>query len=236
MPVITVSGGPGSGAREIARALATALELDYVDQEILVEAARELGVSVSAVANHDERASSIGERLSSMMLTLMERSAAAGTADPLSGGGLEMILARTYGEAADLPSDAPRGQLDDESYLRTLTSVIRGVQARGDVVIRGRGSQAILQQEPGSVHVYVTAPKEHRIAGLVERDGMSRQDAERRIKQSDEQRRVFHQRYFKLDAENPRLYDLTINAGRVSHELAVRLIVKVVRERVPRPG
>ncbi len=236
MPVITISGSLGSGAREIARAVAAELQLDYIDQEILVEAARQLGVSVSAMESRDERASSIGERIASVMRTLMERSAAAGAADPVGGGGLEMVLARSYGEAAELPTDAPRGQLDDESYLRTLTTVIKGVAARGNVVILGRGSQAILQNEPETLHVYIAAPRQLRIDSLVQREGMTPQDAERRIKQSDQFRQAFHRRYFKVEAENPCLYDLMIHAGRMSHESAVRVIALAVRERSPRPG
>jgi cytidylate kinase len=171
-----------------------------------------------------------------VLRTLMERSAAAGTADPVAGGALETVLARTYGEAAELPSEAARGQLDDESYLRTLTSVIKGVAARGNVVILGRGSQAILQNQPETLHVYVTAPKQQRIDGLVQREGMSAQDAERRIKQSDQNRQAFHRRYFKVEPEDPRLYDLMVHAGRISHDVAVRLIALAARERTPRPG
>lgn len=236
MPVITVSGSLASGAREVAQAVARELQLDYVDQEILVEAARELGVSVAAVEQHDERPASIGERLASVMRTLMERSASAGSTDPVSGGGLEMVLARTYGEAAELPSDAPRGQLDDASYLRTLTSVIHDVAARGNVVILGRGSQAILQHEPATLHVYITAPKEQRSAALAERDGVSEQEAERRIKRSDQYREAFHRRYFKIDPEDPELYDLMLHAGRLSRTTMAELIATAARERAPRPG
>ena len=85
MPVITIAGSLGSGAREIAQSVARELKLDYVDQEILVEAARELGVSVATVERHDERPSSLAERLGSVMRTLMERSAAAG-AQPCHSG------------------------------------------------------------------------------------------------------------------------------------------------------
>jgi cytidylate kinase len=172
VPIITVSGQLGSGAREIAQAVAADLELDYVDQEILVEAARELGVSVSDVASRDERPSSMGERLAGVMRSLMERSATAGAADPMNGGGLELVLARTYGEAAELPEAEP-GAFNDENYLRTLTSVIRGVAARGNVVILGRGSQAILRDEPEALHVYVALSRDERIALLVEREGMA---------------------------------------------------------------
>ncbi|MEX2225826.1 MAG: cytidylate kinase-like family protein [Dehalococcoidia bacterium] len=235
MPVITVSGKLGSGAREIAQAVAATLELDYVDQEIMVEAARELGVSISDIASRDERPSSMGERLAGIMRTLMERSAAAGAPDPMSGGGLEMVLARTYGEAAELP-EAGQGQFTDDNYLRTLTSVIRGVASRGNVVILGRGSQAILRDEPEALHVYVIAPKSARIASFVEREGMTPGDAEKRIKQSDHNREMFHRRYFKVEAGDPALYDLVINAGRIATPIAARLIAAAVHEREPRPG
>jgi cytidylate kinase len=236
MPVITISGSLASGAREIAQATAAGLGLDYVDQEILVEAAQRLGVSVSAVESRDERPSSIGERIGSVLRTMMERSVAAGATDPITGGGLEMVLGRTYGEAAELPSDAPRGQLDDESYLRTLTAVINGIAARGNVIILGRGGQAILQHHPEAMHVCIVAGREERIENLMQRDGLSEQEAEHRIKHSDQNRQAFHRRFFKVDAENPRLYNVMIHSGRISPAGAIALIEVAARERTPRAG
>jgi cytidylate kinase len=235
MPVITVSGSLGSGAREVAQAVAAELHLEYVDQEIMIEAAQQLGERVADVESHDERKSSFGERLASTMRTLMERSAAAGAPDPMSGGGLEMVLARTYGEAADLPEPGA-GQLDDERYIKTLTSVLKGVAKRGDVVILGRGSQAILRDEPGVLHVYVASSMDHRIGTLVERDGIARQDAERRIKESDKSRIAFHRHYFKVEPDSPALYDLGINAGRVRTDVAAKMIAIAARDKSPRPG
>jgi cytidylate kinase len=226
MPVITVSGSLASGAREVAQAAARELQIDYVDQEIMVEAARELGVRVSDVASRDERKSSIGERLAGVLRTLMERSAAAGAADPLAGGSLEMVLARTYGEAADLPDT---GGLDDERYLKTLASVIKGVAARGNVVILGRGSQAILHDTPGALHVWVASRLEHRVQLLMEREGIEKGEAERRIKQSDQNRQAFHRHYFKVEPDAPALYDMGINAGRVGFETAAKMIAMAAR-------
>lgn len=236
MPVITVTGRLSSGARELAQATAHALNLAYVDREILVEAAQQLGVSESQVDERDERASSIGERLASVLRTLMERSAAAGAGDPISGGGLDELLARTYGEAAELPENAVRGQLDDQQYIRTLTSVITGIAARGNVVILGRGSQVILQHEPASLHVYVTLPRAERVEALMQREGVAHEEAERHIKQSDHNRLEFHRRYFKVEMEDPRLYDLMLHAGRIAPDLAVQLVAKAARDRMPRPG
>jgi cytidylate kinase len=235
MPVITVSGSLASGAREVAQAVARELGYDYVDQEILVEAARELGVSVAAMEGRDERRSSIGERLAGVMRTLMERSAAAGAADPVGGGGLEMVLARSYGEAAELPEPGA-GSLDDERYIRTLKSVIKAVAARGNVVILGRGSQAILHDDPGTLHIWVAANIEQRIGNLMLRDDMSRADAERRIRQSDQQRQAFHRHYFKVEPDSPHLYDMGINAARISVDVAAKMVAVAALQKTPRPG
>jgi cytidylate kinase len=234
--VITVSGSLASGAREVAQAVAAELKLDYVDHEILVEAARALGVSVTAMERHDERRSTVGERLASVMRTLMERSAAAGTADPLAGGGLETVLARSYGEAAELGPSAQAGQLDDESYIRTLTTVIQGIAARGNVVILGRGSQAILQHAPETLHVWVAAPRESRIENLMKREGIGQVEAEKRIAKSDRERDAFHRHYFKVEANSPHLYDIGFNASRIRPETAAKMIAVATREQAPKPG
>ena len=85
MAVLTVSSQVGAGAFEIGRLAAQQLQIDYVDQEILVEAARELGVPVESVVSHDERTASIGERLAHTLRHFLERSAAAGATDPMLG-------------------------------------------------------------------------------------------------------------------------------------------------------
>ncbi len=230
MAVITVSGNLGSGAREVAHDVAQELALDYVDQEILVEAARQLGVSVAVVERQDERARGLAERLGLLMRTLMERSAVA--TDPMSGAGLDVVLARTYGEAADLPEGGEE-PLNEQRYLATLTSVIREIAARGNVVILGRGSQAILRDDAAAFHVFVQAPRAQRITMLAERDPISADDAKKRIKDSDRNRAAFHHRFFKVDAESLELYDLALNMKQISPALAVRLIAAAVRERTP---
>jgi len=235
MPVITVSGSLASGAREVAQAVATKLGLEYVDHEILTEAARELGVAVAAVEQRDERRSSMGERLASVIRTLMERSAAAGTADPMSGGGLETVLARSYGEAADLAA-TPTGQLDDESYIKTLTSVIKGLAARGNVVILGRGSQAILQHNEDALHVWVAAPRDWRVDNLMQRDDISKAEAEKRIDKSDKDRDAFHRHYFKVEPNAPALYDLGFNAARIDTETAAAMVSLAAKLHTPKPG
>lgn len=224
MPIVTICGSLGSGARDIARLTAAKLGIDYVDQEILVEAARALGVSVDAVESRDERASSFGERLAAMLRSVLERSAAASAADPtMGGGGLEVLLSRTYGEAAALPGDAPQA-LSDSRYIETLTTIIGDLAKRGNIVIVGRGSQVILREREDALHVCCTAPLDFRVQAIARRDGVSEEEAARTVQVSDKNRAAFHRKYFKVDADDPCLYDLVIGTARFSQEEAADLI------------
>src|SRR5207247_8822726 len=118
MPVITMSGNIASGAREIGQAVAEDLGIPFVDQQLLVQAAQRCGVPVGTVAEHDERRGSFRERLSSLLRTVLERSAASG-ADPLPGTtGLEAVLSRSY---ADMAAEEP--QLSDSMHLKPRTGL-----------------------------------------------------------------------------------------------------------------
>lgn len=231
MTVVTLSGSLGSGARDVAMLAAAELGLDYVDREILVEAAGALGVSVDAVQFLDERASSFGERLAAVLRRVLERSAAASAADPMMGsGGLELLLGRTYSEAAALPHDEPQ-ELDDRRYIETLTIVIRSLAERGNVLILGRGSQVILRDWPGSLHVACVAPTDWRAEVVAQRDGLSLEEARRRVHDGDRGRAAFHRRYFKVDVNDPCLYDLVIRTDRIPGETAAELVSVAARRR-----
>ena len=97
MPVVTVSSQFGAGARQVGRAIADQLVLQFVDQAVLVDAARELGVTVKSVSKHDERTDSLRQRLGHFLQRALERSAVGGNVDPLMGAGnLELMLAQSY--------------------------------------------------------------------------------------------------------------------------------------------
>ena len=49
MAIVTLSGQIGANARDIGRLVADRLAIDYVDQEILIEAARDLGVPMESI-------------------------------------------------------------------------------------------------------------------------------------------------------------------------------------------
>jgi len=231
MPVITMSGNIASGAREVGQAVAQELGIDFVDQQLMVQAAQRCGVPVGTVAEHDERRGSFRERLSSLLRTVLERSAVSG-ADPLTGTtGLETVLSRSY---ADMAEEEP--QLSDSLYLKTMTEIIRELAARGDVVILGRGSQMVLADMPGALHVLFVARRQLRARRLAERDEIGVEEATRRAVESDRARCAFYKKFWHVEVEDPKLYDLTVDTMRLSYEIAADLVVAAATAKSAAPA
>ncbi|HUF54074.1 MAG TPA: cytidylate kinase-like family protein [Dehalococcoidia bacterium] len=226
MPVITLTGRIASGAREIGPILASSLNIDYVDQQLMVQAANRCGVPVGVVAERDERRATFRQRLGAAINTMLERSAASG-GDPLEGpGGLEAVLSRTY---ADVAQEEENKDISDETYIETMSALIRELAATGRIVILGRGSQMVLRDLPGALHVLTVAPQELRVQRLAEREEIGMEDAARRAKESDRAREAFYKKFWKVDVQDPRLYDLTIDTSRFTYEQAAEVIAEAIR-------
>ncbi len=233
MPVVTISGTIASGAREVGQAAARALSVDFVDQQLLVEAAQRCGVPLDAMAQRDERCAGFRERLSSLLRNFLERSVASG-ADPLTGSvGLEAILSRTY---ADMAAEHEEPELTDALYMKTMTAIIRELGERGNMVILGRGSQMILADHPTALHVLCVAPQQLRATRLAEREGIGLEEASRRVVDGDRARAAFHRKFWRVDVDSPALYDLSLNTDRVSFEQAAELVAAAARAKAaPKP-
>jgi cytidylate kinase len=238
MPIVTISGNTGSGATEIGRIVAQQLGFDYVDRQILTETARALGVSERILAGRDDRSPppTLRERLASFFQDFLERSAVAGAADPLMAtGGLEALMATSYREAAALPA-VGREELTDSRYKEAITTIMNGLAVKGDVVIIGRGSQAILRDRPDTLHVAVTAPFAVRVQRIAERDNIPPEKAKGVVEESDKGRLDYHHKYFKIDPMDLNLYDLVVNTGCLRYEEAAQLIVTALRCKAPQPA
>lgn len=257
MPVITVSGNLGSGAREIAYLAADRLGLDFVDHEILTRAAQSLGVSVAAVEQRDERLATLGERLASLLRNFLERSALVAGDPALGPEGLGIILSRTYADVAGersptqtvsaqtgAPAEHPAGprfaeagteDLDERRYIRTITGVIEALAEGGNVVLLGRGSPVILRDRPDTLHVLAMAPFDLRVQRIALREETSLEEARRRAHEVDRGRTAFHRKFFKVEADDPSLFDLVIHTRRLSFEAGAELVVLAARALEGRP-
>jgi cytidylate kinase len=203
MSVVTIRGQLGSGAPEVGRQIADKLHADYVDREIIAEVATRLQREEQEVIAKEMPPSSLMGRIAEAL----GHNYAFGDAFP----------------GAYLPTwEIPLG---DTRYLEALKSVVRELARSQSLVIRGRGSQFILRDYSGVLHVLLVAPLEMRVKRVMQNLKLDQEAAEREIERFDNSRREFIKRYFHAELEDPAYYDLVINTERFSFQATASMIV-----------
>jgi cytidylate kinase len=224
MTVITITGMTGSGATEVGAKVARATGYDYVDRLILAEAARVMGTSVAAMADRTERSPTLSDRLGSFFRTVLERSAMAGSSgDPYYGAGTDALLVREY---RDIAEEGDPSAASDAHLLEVTRSVITDLASAGNVVIIGRGSNLILKDWPGVLHVGLEGSKEMRIQRLMEREQLDEASAGKYLIDTDRGREAYFRRLFHEKATNWLAYDLILNTDRLDDEQSLGIIVQ----------
>lgn len=230
MPVITINGIFGSGTIEIGQIVAQKLNLNYVDRYVFAEAAKLVGSPVPALMEKEQRVVRFRERLARFLQTVLERSAVSGiSGEPYFGRGIEMLPAEAYTELMGEGSSRAHS-VNDSAFIDATTSVIKDLAKAGDVVIIGRGSNMILANMPGVIHVGLVAPLDVRTDTLVEREHFTREEARRYVEELEEARIAFFRKFFKVNANDPSLYHMVFNIGKISHETAANVLVQATSD------
>jgi cytidylate kinase len=220
MSVITISRQLASHGCEIGAHVASTLGFRFIDREIIHRAAEEAGVPKIAL----EEIAYEGRR------NLAERILRAVNAMPPVPGTAEAWrreAARPVGQpwGGIFSPAVPSSSVTLKDYVDMVEMVIRDLAREGNVVIAGRGSQVILHDAPGALHVQVVAPFDYRVTTLAQREGIEEGEAAQRIRASDAARRDYLREYHRVDWLDPTLYDLVINTHSMPAESAAAMIV-----------
>lgn len=207
-PVITIARQLGSGGDEVAALVAEQLGIPLLDQEIISQAAREAGVSESAM-RASERASSLFSR----MLESLGKFGAAG------------------GEAAALEGFTSTQLLSTSADFRALLErVLRGMAERGPGVIVGHAGQVTLRDVPGTLHVFIHAPLDYRVAHHARQRSLPAKQAQKEVEESDRERVRFFRTAYSVDWYDLRLYDLVADTSLLSIHGAADMIARMAAE------
>jgi cytidylate kinase len=115
-------------------------------------------------------------------------------------------------------------QKDQQAYHRAVRHVMEELADRGEVVIIGRAGQVILKARPDVMHVKVIAPAKLRAQRIAEEHKISLKSAQERIKASDRSREKYLRRFYRVRWDDPELYDLIVNTGRLDPDQAACVI------------
>src|SRR6266496_2575176 len=209
-PVITITRQYASGGSDVARLVGAQLEWDVIDNEFVDQVARRAGLPADEVAQREERAPGLLERL----------------ARTLAAASPELFIAASG--ASRVAASPPQ----DEAELVQLTErVIAEAAAHGRIVLVGRGAQAVLAQRPDALHVYVFAPKPWRLRLAVERLRIDAADVARVIDETDRQRDQYVKTYYRRHRQDLVNYDVVATTEKLGIDGAARLIVAEAQRR-----
>ena len=125
-----------------------------------------------------------------------------------------------------------KSDMDDQTYNRIVRETMEKHARDENAVIVGRGGQMVLQDWPTALHVHLYADPDVRAQRLVERMDISQAQAERRIAQSDQQKREYIRHvHNNASWKNLKYYHLAIDTGHVSPEAAAKMIILAARDR-----
>jgi cytidylate kinase len=106
-----------------------------------------------------------------------------------------------------------------------LAQLMQAAYGRGNVVIVGRGGQVVLRDRPDVLHARLTAPLAVRVRRHQVRAGLTVEAAQAAVLERDAASAEFMKRYFDVNIDDPALYDLILNTGKLSWEAAADLII-----------
>jgi cytidylate kinase len=194
---IAISRQIGSGGTYIGYLAAKRLGFQYVDREILREAARQLEVDVGVLESLDQRSSSLVENLI--------RSFTFGTPD-----------------ARNAPLRKP---IYEKDLFVVESRIMNEIAQRYNAVIVGRAGFYALRNRPRVIRVFVHAPLEFRLRRLMKVQGLTdTREAQTLVEETDRRRAKFIKDMTGVDWYDTRNYHLCIDASVIDFDTGVAMI------------
>jgi len=110
-----------------------------------------------------------------------------------------------------------------------LNQVIQAVAHHGDVVILGRSGFEVLGGFTDVLHVRLQAPFSARVGRVMEQQKITFDDAESFVKNNDKVRLAFVEEFYRVSWGAIHAFDLVINTGKISPDLAVTWVIDAAK-------
>jgi cytidylate kinase len=105
----------------------------------------------------------------------------------------------------------------------TTQSILR-LAGLGRTILVGRGANIITASLPNVFHVRLVAPLATRIRHTAKFYHLSETEASKFVREQDQARRRYVRRHFNCEIDDPTLYDVTLNTGRLDFARAADVI------------
>ena len=198
--VITVNREVGSGGRTVGRKLAEKLDVKYYDKALIDGLTKEFGLTVEEI-----------ERIKAQKKTWWNEF-------------------NTYykNRLATMQPMEAETVLTTESMMATEKHILHNLAAHESCVVAGRSGFFVFNEWPNHLHIFIQASLEHRIARLMRKQSISRDEALHIIETVDKGRETYIQKYTDTSRYDTRNYDLVLNMDQLTEDAAVDVIMAYI--------
>ena len=207
--VITISREVGSGGRTVGRKLAKELGVRYSDKELIDALKAKFNLTVSEI----EKLKGEKKNWLSDFIHLVA---------PVPKSELLIV----DGDKKYIQEFRPEVTVND--VYMAEKEILEGIADEGSCVIAGRSGFFVLKDHPNKVDVFITASREHRIARVMRKQNLAREQAEAVVDSLDEARDNYVKRYTGTTRYDLRNYDLVLNMDDISEDQAVEIILSYI--------
>ena len=112
----------------------------------------------------------------------------------------------------------------NDNLFAFQAKVLKELAERESFICIGRAADYVLRDYPRVVSIFVYAPLENCIQTEMNRLGLTRKEAEKRIAEQDKHRRAYYKYHTGKEWESPYNYDLCLNTGELTYDQCVDII------------
>lgn len=121
--------------------------------------------------------------------------------------------------------------LDDAIFV-SESRIIRSIAMKKPCVIIGRCANWVLRNDSKALRIFVTSDKDDAIKRIMNRDGLSYENAEKRMEQVNTGRSNHYLQYTNHRWTDPHGYDIVINTSRLGLKQCADVIMEIYNQKV----
>lgn len=200
--VITIARGFGSGGKQIGLALSKQLGIPCYESQVLSMASNYSGINKDLFFQVDEK---------------------------LRGYHLIKRLMKSANKD-DIVEPTDKSFISDVNLYNIQAKIIKELAKQQSCIIIGKCANHLLRDYDNTVSVYIEAPRAFCVKNVIERLGVTEEEAHRMIYQTDRYRADYYKYYTGGETwTNPVLYDMTLNSDRMGMDKCTELIIQYLK-------
>lgn len=202
--VITIARGFGSGGKEIGGKLAKQLGIPCYEDQILKMASDFSGINEALFQEANEKL-----KHSAYILGYLKKVPFTTIAKPNT-----------------------KEFVSDVNLFNIQSEIIKRLASSQSCIIIGKCADYVLQEYPNVISVYIEAPRDNCVKSIVDKMGVTEDEAHKLIEKTDKYRADYYKYYTQGGYwTNPVNYDMTLNSARVGRERCVDVIIDYMKRK-----